>query len=71
MILLATKGVVVLQHGLTGASDNFLINLSNGSLGFVLSDAGYDVWLPNSRGNIYSMTNKKYSPSQEEFWEWR
>nr|XP_022340255.1 lysosomal acid lipase/cholesteryl ester hydrolase-like [Crassostrea virginica] len=66
----ATKGVVVLQHGLTGASDNFLMNLLNGSLGFVLSDAGYDVWLPNSRGNIYSMTNKKYSPSQEEFWDW-
>ncbi|XP_052715242.1 lysosomal acid lipase/cholesteryl ester hydrolase-like [Crassostrea angulata] len=66
----ATKGVVVVQHGLTGASDDFLINLIPGSLGFVLADAGYDVWLSNSRGNVYSMTHKKYNPSQDEFWDW-
>jgi hypothetical protein len=43
----------------------------NGSLGFVLADAGYDVWLPNSRGNLYSMAHKKYNPSEKEFWDWR
>lgn len=71
VVLQATKGVVVVQHGLTGASDDFLINLIPGSLGFVLADAGYDVWLSNSRGNVYSMTHKKYNPSQDEFWDWR
>ncbi|XP_061196822.1 lysosomal acid lipase/cholesteryl ester hydrolase-like [Saccostrea echinata] len=66
----ATKGVVVVQHGLTGGSDCFLSNMVNNSLGFLFADAGYDVWLPNSRGNLYSMTHKKYNPSQEEFWDW-
>ncbi|XP_022340253.2 gastric triacylglycerol lipase-like isoform X2 [Crassostrea virginica] len=64
------RGVVLLQHGLLGASVCFLMNQANGSLGFVLADAGYDVWLANSRGNPYSLRHKKYQPNQTEFWDW-
>jgi len=45
------------------------LNDPHESLAFILADAGYDVWLGNNRGNGYSMTNKYYTPEEEEFWD--
>ena len=41
----ATKGVVYLQHCLLCSSADFLLNLPTESLGFMLADVGYDVWM--------------------------
>ena len=39
------------------------------SLAFTLAEAGYDVWLGNTRGNKYSCKHKLLKPTKEAFWD--
>ena len=66
---------VVLQHGLIASGVDFLIGSDGGhineisdektsgnNLGFEAAKKGFDVWLPNSRGNTYSdLPESKFS----------
>jgi pimeloyl-ACP methyl ester carboxylesterase len=61
---------VLLQHGLLDSAATWVMNFPQQSLGFILADTGYDVWLGNMRGNYYSRAHVKYNPDHdEEFWD--
>ncbi|KAE8955875.1 hypothetical protein PR002_g31650 [Phytophthora rubi] len=64
-----SKPAVLLQHGIIESSFAWVCNYRNQSLAFVLADAGYDVWIGNSRGNTYSNESTHYTTDDDEFWD--
>ncbi|EDV32147.2 LOW QUALITY PROTEIN: uncharacterized protein Dana_GF14186 [Drosophila ananassae] len=62
------RPAVLIMHGLFSCSDCFLLNGPENALAYNYADAGYDVWLGNARGNIYSRNNTRLALKNPYFW---
>ncbi|KAJ8676398.1 hypothetical protein QAD02_012185 [Eretmocerus hayati] len=67
--VLRNRPAILLQHGILGSSADWVMLGPGHSLAYILSDAGYDVWLGNSRGNTYSKAHINFTSSDSKFWE--
>ncbi|PRQ22868.1 putative triacylglycerol lipase [Rosa chinensis] len=61
---------VLLQHGLFMAGDAWFLNSPEQSLGFILADEGFDVWVGNVRGTRWSQGHISLSEEDKEYWDW-
>lgn len=61
---------VILMHGLLQSSDSWLDAGPQAGLAYLLSDACYDLWVGNQRGNYYARRHVTLNPDRDEkFWE--
>ncbi|XP_019876909.2 lipase 3-like [Aethina tumida] len=67
----ATEGKppILLVHGLISSSMDYVNYGPGRSLGLMLADGGYDVWLVNCRGNTWSRKHKTLSTTDREFYQ--
>jgi pimeloyl-ACP methyl ester carboxylesterase len=62
--------VVWLQHGFEGSCTDWISqSKTSDALGYTLYNEGFDVWMGNSRGNVFSFGNQKLDISSTAFWD--
>lgn len=64
-----SKGPILLQHGLFGSFENFLYTGPENSIACRLADVGFDVWMGNFRGHLYSRKHVNFNPDNDsKYW---
>ncbi|XP_072948174.1 lipase 3-like [Epargyreus clarus] len=60
---------VILMHGLLQGSDTWLDAGPNAGLAYLISDACWDLWVGNQRGNYYGRSHTRLNPDEDAaFW---
>lgn len=63
---------VLLVHGILASSVTWVWQPKARCLIYMLADAGYDVWIANSRGTTYSRGHVNLNSSEDlEYWNFR
>ena len=67
-----SAGTVLVQHGDLEDGTSWITNYGDEkSFHLKLVDAGYDVWIGNNRGTMYSWGHKTLDAAKDpEYWDW-
>ena len=73
-ILKKSRKPIVLQHGLLDTSYTWImLQNTTESLPIIMAEKGFDVWMTNSRGNLFSIehTNPEYDSNKfySKYWD--
>ena len=63
------KPAVLLQHGIDCDMMMWIFNSPDKANAFILSRAGFDVWIGNNRGTTYGMGHQSLDPKERPFWD--
>lgn len=67
----ASQGTVLIQHGDRQDGTSMMSNFEEGlPFHLQLVDAGYDVWIGNNRGTMYSWEHETLDVNTAEYWDW-
>ena len=64
----AQKPAVLMMHALDADMMQWVMNDEDKANAFILSRAGYDVWMGNNRGSMMSKGHMTLSPKDIEYW---
>ncbi|XP_055590288.1 lipase 3-like [Uranotaenia lowii] len=62
------KPILFCMHSFLSSSAEYTVFGPKKSLAFLASEAGFDVWLGNGRGNTFSRAHRTIDPNQRKFW---
>ncbi|XXG50256.1 hypothetical protein AAC387_Pa02g4301 [Persea americana] len=48
----------------------WLLNNPDASLGYILADSGFDVWIANARGTRWSLKHQSLNRTERAYWAW-
>ena len=64
-----SKPAVLMLHSQDWDMTQWVTNEPDKANAFILSNAGYDVWMGNNRGSQYSLGHVSLTTEDQEFWD--
>jgi len=66
---ISQKKVAFMQHGLIDIAGTWFFNTPEKSIAHQLANMGYDVWLGNNRGTVFSYRHVNLTVKDDEYWD--
>ena len=69
--MLQNYQIYLLIEGLSDSAQAWIDQIVPKSTAFLLNESGFDVWLINARGNVFSQNHTHMNASDPNYWNFR